>query len=106
MGSFSTPINPPQPQPTLRPKASEDNAPKASEAANSQMAAFQSSMRANVAPTNLVISYDESAGRFVQTLTDANSEETLRRYPNDGQLAYSRAIMAYFRAMIEAVNKS
>jgi hypothetical protein len=37
----------------------------------------------------------------VQHLTDANTEETLRKYPSEGQLAYSRAVMAYMRALYD-----
>jgi hypothetical protein len=34
----------------------------------------------------------------VQTLTDANTSETVLRYPSETQLAYSRAVLAYLRA--------
>lgn len=47
----------------------------------------------------LLVRFDEEAGRFVQTLTDASSEETIWRYPREAQLAYSRAVMAYLRAL-------
>ncbi len=50
-------------------------------------------------PNALSVRLDESSQRFVQTLTDANTQETLRRYPSEAQLAYSRAVMAYLRTL-------
>lgn len=37
----------------------------------------------------------------MQTLTDGQTAEMLRRYPSESQLAYSRAVMAYLRAMTD-----
>lgn len=104
MGSSAPPISFQQPQQQLRPQAVEKT-PEALPAKSAVMADFEASMR-ELASTNLVISFDEDANRFVQTLTDATTSETLRRYPNDTQLAYSRAVMAYIRAMAETVNKT
>jgi hypothetical protein len=50
-------------------------------------------------PGNLLVRLDEDAGRFVQTLMDAVTEETKWRYPSDAQLAFSRAVNAYLRTM-------
>ena len=47
----------------------------------------------------LSVRVDAEAGRFVQVLTDAVSQETLWRYPSETQLAYSRAVMAYLHAL-------
>jgi hypothetical protein len=49
-------------------------------------------------PNNLNVSIDADAGRFVQVLTDASTHEQVLKYPNETQLAYSRAVMAYMRA--------
>jgi len=54
---------------------------------------------ADALPNELRVRLDSSAGRFVQTVTDNQTEETLRRYPSEAQLAYSRAVMAYMRAL-------
>jgi hypothetical protein len=54
---------------------------------------------ANLAPNKLIVQMDAEAGRFVHTLTDPESQETLWRYPSEAQLAYSRAVMTYVRAM-------
>ena len=105
MGSSAPPVSTTAPQTTLRPQVSEGDVPPVSDVAAAQVSKFEASMRETLAPANLMISYDESADRFVQTLTDANTE-TLRCYPNDTQLAYSRAVMAYIRALADAVNKS
>ena len=105
MGSSAPPISFQAPQQQLRPQAVEAKPSESQSVAKSAMSEFEASMR-ELASTNLVISYDEDAGRFVQTLTDANTSETLRRYPNDTQLAYSRAVVAYMRALAEAVNKT
>jgi hypothetical protein len=106
MGSSAPPISFQQPQLQLRPNASEAEPTPVAKAASERLNEFAASMRENIAPANLMIRYDESADRFVQTLTDARTSETLRKYPNDTQLAYSRAVMAYFRAMVSAVNKT
>jgi hypothetical protein len=53
-------------------------------------------------PANLVVRLDVDAARFVQTLTDASTEETVLKYPSESQLAFSRAVMAYLRARIES----
>lgn len=54
--------------------------------------------RASITPGKLLVQMDADAGRFVQTLTDANAE-TVWRYPSEAQLAYSRAVKAYLRTM-------
>jgi hypothetical protein len=64
------------------------------------MAEHAAMLRAEIAPDKLQVSLDAHAARFVQTLTDANTAEMLRRYPSESQLAYSRAVMAYLRAQI------
>jgi hypothetical protein len=56
-------------------------------------------LRNQVMPDTAHVRLDEGAQRFVQTLTDSQTNETLRRYPSESQLAYSRAVMAYLRAM-------
>jgi uncharacterized FlaG/YvyC family protein len=48
---------------------------------------------------HLKIELDEAAGRFVQTLTDPNTQEVLRRFPHESQLAFARAIGAYTQAL-------
>ena len=47
----------------------------------------------------LRIEPDEAAGRFVQTLTDPNTQEVLRRFPHESQLAFARASRAYAEAL-------
>lgn len=47
---------------------------------------------------HLRIELDRDAGRFVQTLTDPVTNEILRRFPNESQLAFARAIGAYMNA--------
>lgn len=55
--------------------------------------------QASIAPAKLVIRVDADAGRFVNTLLDPHSDEVLRQYPSDAQLAYARAVNAYLRAL-------
>jgi hypothetical protein len=50
-------------------------------------------------PEKLAVYFDGEAGRFVHSAIDADSEEILWRYPREAQLAYSRAVMAYLRAL-------
>jgi hypothetical protein len=72
----------------------------AAEAAAQRMAAHKASLRAKSEPDDLQIRLDDNAQRFVQTLTDSSTGETLRRYPSEAQLAYARAVMAYLRAQL------
>ncbi|MBY0563450.1 MAG: hypothetical protein K2P58_04605 [Hyphomonadaceae bacterium] len=52
--------------------------------------------------SRLHVELDREAGRFVQTLTDLTTDQIVRRYPSEAQLAYSRAVMAYMRALAES----
>lgn len=49
----------------------------------------------------LLVELDKDAGRFVQILSDVSTHEVLRQYPSESQLAYSRAVVAYMRALVE-----
>jgi hypothetical protein len=72
------------------------------EAAAKLRAEREAQREAALRPANLKLHLDGDAGWFVQTLTDPVTSETLRRYPSEGQLAFSRAVMAYLRARIES----
>lgn len=87
------------PLPAPSPAQSSEPSP-AAQAAERRMAEHQAMLRADLTPDKLRVSLDPNAGRFVQTLTDANTAEMVRRYPSESQLAYSRAVMAYLRAQI------
>lgn len=52
-------------------------------------------------PPRLYIELDEASDRFVQTVIDATNETVLRRFPDEGRLAFSRGVNAYVRAMRE-----
>ena len=66
-----------------------------------KLRAEQAAQRQNaLLPTNLKLRLDADAGWFVQTVTDSATDETVRRYPSEQQLAFSRAVMAYLRARI------
>ncbi|MGE3141969.1 MAG: hypothetical protein AB7L65_01500 [Hyphomonadaceae bacterium] len=47
----------------------------------------------------LIVELDAASGRLVRTLLDPVSESVLWRYPNESQLAFSRGVAAYMRAM-------
>jgi len=47
----------------------------------------------------LLIEIDKASGRFINTLLDADGNKVIRQYPSDAQLAYSRAVTAYLKAM-------
>jgi hypothetical protein len=55
--------------------------------------------RAELTPGKLLVRLDVEAGRFIQTLTDVSSMEMVWRYPSEGQLAFSRAVNAYAKAI-------
>lgn len=67
-------------------------------AAERRVAQHAAELREAPGPDKLLVRLDESAQRFVQTLTDVTTAETVRRYPSEAQLAYARAVMAYLRA--------
>lgn len=59
------------------------------------------------APVQLVagdvqILIDKASGRFINTLVDPDTQEVLRQYPSEAQLAYSRAVRAYLSALTAA----
>ena len=47
------------------------------------------------------VELDEASGRFVQELVDPASNEILRAFPDESQLAFSRGVRAY----LVAINK-
>ena len=55
--------------------------------------------REQLTPGKLLVRLDAEAGRFIQTLTDVSSMEMVWRYPSEGQLAFSRAVKAYAKAI-------
>ncbi len=71
----------------------------AAQVAEQRYAEHRAALSEQIAPNNLSVTLDASAGRFVQTVTDNETAETLRRYPSEAQLAYSRAVLAYMRAL-------
>jgi hypothetical protein len=73
--------------------------PAAQPAAQQRHAEQRAAPGKHLTPDQLHVTLDQSAGRFVQTLTDNETSETLRRYPSEAQLAYSRAVMAYMLAL-------
>jgi hypothetical protein len=84
-----------------RVSANQPDGPVAEAAA--KLRSEQEAQRKNeLLPANLMVRLDIDAGRFVQTLTDATTKETVLRYPSEAQLAFSRAVMAYLRARIES----
>jgi hypothetical protein len=84
-------------QPAPAPAQSSEPNPAAA-AAGRRIAEHAAALRNELTPDKLLVRLDENAQRFVQTLTDANTAETVRRYPSEQQLAYARAVMAYLRA--------
>src|SRR5262245_18587868 len=98
---MSNSIAPTTPPPELQIRAPQLEAGKgpAAEAAERRFAEHTAAQRDDLMPDATHVKLDEKAGRFVQTLTDSETNETLRRYPSESQLAYSRAVMAYLRAM-------
>jgi uncharacterized FlaG/YvyC family protein len=95
------PVAPPKAAPDLNQVAQQPAPPEpgiAAEAAQRRLAVHTAALQAEVKPDNLQVSLDGNAQRFVQTLTDSNTGEMLRRYPSEAQLAYARAVMAYLRA--------
>lgn len=98
MSTIIPPVSPPETRPAAAERApafeqTEKVAPAKIEAKE------QFNRPAPLEPGKLLIRFDDESGRFVQTLTDAESRETIWRYPSETQLAYSRAVMAYVRAL-------
>jgi len=92
-------IAPPKAAPDFTPqqapeKASNENAP----VELTELEQKSAPQPRDLTPAKLNVSLDAGAQRFVQTLTDPNTSETVLRYPSETQLAYSRAIVAYLRA--------
>ena len=94
-------IAPTTPPPELQVRAPQLDAGEgpAAKAAERRLAEHVASLQGKVLPDDVAIQLDVEAGRFVSTLTDSKTSETLRRYPSESQLAYSRAVMAYMRTL-------
>jgi hypothetical protein len=90
----------PAPEPNLALQKPVNNEPsRVAQEAERRIDAFVAAHRNEVLPDNLLVRLDPESQRFVQTLTDPTTAETVRRYPSESQLAYSRAVMAYLRAL-------
>ncbi|HYD88263.1 MAG TPA: hypothetical protein VEA80_12355 [Vitreimonas sp.] len=94
-------IAPTAPPPELQIRAPQLDAEKgpAATAAERRFAEHIAASQGRVLPDDVHVQLDAESQRFVAILTDSNTEETLRRYPSESQLAYSRAVMAYLRAL-------
>ena len=57
---------------------------------------------AKMVPDKVIVEKDELAQRFIATVVDVQTQEVQRRYPNETQLAFSRAVNAYMRAKSES----
>lgn len=79
---------------TTTPAPAQAASPAAPEPERATLAAPQTL----VAPW-LLIELDKASNRFVQTLVDPSSQSVLRRFPNEGQLAFSRGVNAYMKAL-------
>ena len=93
------PVAKPAPDLTLAPQKQSPEPSQAAEAAERRLDQFAAEQRASLMPNKLLVRLDENAGRFVQTLTDSTTQEMLRKYPSESQLAFSRAVQAYMRAL-------
>jgi hypothetical protein len=61
--------------------------------------ASRMALQSPLVAARLVIEFDPAAERFIQTLLDSANDTVLRRYPDEGQLAFSRGIKAYITAL-------
>ena len=84
-------------EPAPKPAAAE--ASPLSEAAMARVDAQIEQVKNQVLPDKSTVEIDRAAGRFVHTVTDSATNEVVLRYPNDAQLAFSRAIRAYVTAL-------
>ena len=69
------------------------------EAVDAMRAQQQVDATSEILPGKLLVEVDRAAGRFVNTLLDSSTNEVLRRYPSEGQLAFSRGVAAYMQAL-------
>ena len=99
MSNIAPTSHPPELQ--VRAQQLETGKGPAASAAERRFAESEAAQRTSSLPNQTHVLLDKDAGRFVQTLTDGQTAEMLRRYPSESQLAYSRAVMAYLRAMAD-----
>jgi hypothetical protein len=91
-------VAPPKPQPpALQAQKLAEPGP-AAQAAEQLLASKRAQAQSEVLPDHLDVRLDEQASRFVQTITDAQTNEMKLRFPSEGQLAYARAVKAYLKA--------
>jgi hypothetical protein len=95
------------PLPSLRVEATElkkpaDRLGPAAKAAAERAAMRMAELDAKMVPGKVIVEKDELAQRFIATVVDVQTQEIERRYPNETQLAFSRAVNAYMRAKSES----
>jgi hypothetical protein len=104
-------VPPPTPvadaKPNLRVEAIEAAKParglgSAAKAAAERAAMRMAELHAKLIPGKIIVEKDELAQRFVSTVVDVQTQEIERRYPNETQLAFSRAVNAYMRTKSES----
>lgn len=86
-------------QPTEAVEPKKDSAPPEDDGRNRDNAEKRRAPERILLAGRLRIELDEAAGRFVQTLTDPTTQEVLRRFPHESQLAFARASRAYTQAL-------
>jgi|CXWL01.1.fsa_nt_gi hypothetical protein len=87
-----------EPLPAPAPAQATEPGP-AAQAAKQRVAEHAAALRTELAPDKVAVSFDSQSQRFVSTLIDVITSEMLRKYPSESPLAYSRAVMAYLRAI-------
>ncbi len=58
-----------------------------------------SSAQTPPAQIQLLIEFDEASARFVHIVLDAANDAVVRRSPSESQLAFSRGVAAYMKAL-------
>ena len=104
MDASNTPVTPPEARPAAlvvaKPKTTAPAQPSpVQKAAQALEAERRAEAQTKLEAGKLMVQIDAAAGRFVNILADVNTGQVVRQYPNDAQLAFSRAIRAYVRRM-------
>jgi uncharacterized FlaG/YvyC family protein len=92
-------------RPTAQTK--DTNAVSASSIDSAPQAEFERERKLAEAPLlaeEVRIALDEEARRYVRQVIDPETNQVVRSYPAEGQLAFARAISAYLKAQVEALD--
>jgi hypothetical protein len=90
-------VSPPRPVKRVAPAT--ETTPPANDPSASEPPREEAQAPTLLVSGDLLVEIDAAAGRFVHKLFDRETEEMLRQWPSERQLAFARGVRAYLAAL-------